>query len=113
MAGELLLLEKVPSVDKLLFTTNSAGGQTSQFQLSSDGTFSGSSGSPATGNYSLNIYSPGASMVQLNYGSGPFTGAFGWLQLNYDSIATGSYKLSIFDGAANLLATERGNFGQQ
>ena len=52
-------------------------------------------------------------MVQLNYGSGPFTGAFGWLQLNYDSIATGSYKLSIFDGAANLLATERGNFGQQ
>ena len=99
-------------VDKVLTVTNTTSGLVSQFQFLSDGTFSVNGDSPATGTYTLTTYSPETEMLQLTFGTGPFAGNLGWLQLNYGSLVGGSYKLSIFDGGNSLLDDERGNFGQ-
>ena len=100
-------------VNTSLLATNAANGNTYQFQFSSDGSFSTTGDSPATGSQTYTAYSPVTGLYQLTFATGTYAGDLGWLQLNYDSPGAGNYKVSIFDNANALLGVERGNFGQQ
>ena len=81
------------------------------FQLVNNGTFSGYGTWSSTGIYTYNNYGPETDMFELSFDSGQFSGDIGWLQINYTSVSSGSYKLSVFDGANNLVHSEQGNFG--